>query len=470
MVDDRALPFEIAPCRSRGFQYAGRPFAPDIMSTVAPATPLFADRTQRIGTEAAFAFGALIREVEADGDRVIRCNLGQPDFPLPRHIVEAVKRALDKGLTTYCDPQGIPELRRAVATSVGEHHGLDIDPERVVVYPGGRPPIGFAHMTYSEAGEEVIYPSPGYPLFESFVPYFRCTPVPAVLTEEEGFGLTATQLAPLITEKTGLIFLNFPSNPTGGVATREQLAGLSELILDRTDPDVRVYSDESYEAIVFDGEEHVSIASMPGMEARTIIASGVSKSYAWTGGRVGWAVYPTVEEAQMHRRLSINFFASIPPYNQWGAVEALRSPESLVAIAEMVEAFQRRRDQVVAGLNAIDGITCQNPKGAFYAFPNVAGVLARIGALDAYDELPEEVRTNTSPSTLFQLFLLHRHRVATMDRRSFSVLGSEGQHFLRLSIANADDELAEAVRRIGEAAHDADGFRAFLQSGVALTL
>lgn len=440
------------------------------MTTIAPDRPLFADRVNRIGTEAAFALGTLIRDAEAEGDRIIRCNLGQPDFPLPQHIVEAVKRALDKGLTTYCDPQGIPELRAAVARSVGEHNGLDIDPNRVVVYPGGRPPIGFAHMAYSEAGEEVIYPSPGYPLFESFIPYFKCIPVPVVLRESENFGLTGAQLEPLITDKTGLIFLNFPSNPTGGVATPEQLEGLSELILEKTRSDVRVYSDESYEAITFDGDKHVSIASMPGMEARTIIASGVSKSYAWTGGRVGWAVYPSVEEALVHRKLAINFFASIPPYNQWGAVEALESPESAPAIQKMVEAFQRRRDSVVSGLNAIDGITCQNPKGAFYVFPNVGGALEKIGAIEGFNALPQEVRKDTSPATLFQLFLLHRHRVATMDRRSFSVLGSEGQHFLRISIANADEELDLAVHRIGEAASDADGFHDFLHSGIRLTL
>ncbi len=237
------------------------------MTTATAATHLFANRVERIGTEAAFAFGALIREVEARGERVIRCNLGQPDFPLPKHIAEAVKRAIDRGLTTYCDPQGIPELRAAVAHSVSERHGLDVDPERVVVYPGGRPPIGFAHMSYSEAGEEVIYPSPGYPLFESFIPYFRCMPVPVILREEEGFGLTRTQLEPLLSDRTGLIFLNFPSNPTGGVATREQLEGLSELILEKTGPTVRVYSDESYEAITFDGDEHISIGAMPGMEA-----------------------------------------------------------------------------------------------------------------------------------------------------------------------------------------------------------
>jgi aspartate/methionine/tyrosine aminotransferase len=440
------------------------------MVTAAPVAPLFADRVTRIGTEAAFSFGELISQVEARGERVIRCNIGQPDFPLPDHIAAAVKRALDRGLTTYCDPQGIRELRTAVARKVGEHNGLDIDPERVVVYPGGRPPIGFAHMSYTEVGEEVIYPSPGYPLFESFIPYFRCTPVPLVLREEEGFGLTRTQLAPLLSDKTSLIFLNFPSNPTGGVATREQLEGLSELILERTGPDVRVYSDESYEAITFDGDAHISIASMPGMEARTIIASGVSKSYAWTGGRVGWAVYPTVAEAMVHKRLAINFFASLPPYNQWGAVEALESPESGPAIQAMVEAFQRRRDAVVSGLNAIEGITCQNPKGAFYAFPNVRGVLERLGAIEAFDRLPIEVQEQTSPSTLLTLFLLHNHKVAALDRRSFNVGGSEGQHYIRISTANSDDELAEAVRRIGDAAQDVDGFAHFLHSGVGLTL
>lgn len=443
---------------------------PEGPATAMPSSTLYADRVRRIGTEEAFALGALIRDVEAEGDRVVRCNLGQPDFPLPDHIRRAVVRAMEKGLTTYCDPQGIPELRAAVARSVGERHGLDVDPERVVVYPGGRPAIGFAHMAYSEAGHEVIYPSPGYPLFESFIPYFRCTPVPVVLNEENGFGLGADQLAPLLSDRTKLIFLNFPSNPTGGVASREQLEELSNLILSRTGPDVRVFSDESYEAITFDGDEHISIGSMPGMEDRTIIASGVSKSYAWTGGRVGWAVYPTVEEAKVHRRLAINYFASIPPYNQWGAVEAIESPESPPAIAAMVEAFQRRRDQVVAGLNAIDGVTCQVPRGAFYAFPNVAGVVERLGIDDAYRSLPEATQARTSPATLLQLFLLYRYKVATMDRRSFSERGSDGQHYLRLSTANADEELAEAVERIDQASRDPDGFRAFFDSGVRYTL
>ena len=431
---------------------------------------LFANRVTRIGTEAAFALGGRISEVESGGDQVIRCNLGQPDFPLAHHVTAAVKKALDMGLTTYCDPQGIPELRSSVAKSMGEKHGLNVDPERVVIYPGGRPPIGFAHMIYSEAGEEVIYPSPGYPLFESFIPYFRCNPMPVVLEESDDFALKRDNLEPLLSDRTGLIFLNFPSNPTGGVATRGQLSELAELIIEKTSPNLRVYSDESYEAITFDGDKHTSIASMPGMEARTIIASGCSKTYAWTGGRVGWAVYPTVEEALAHRQLAINYFASIPPYNQWGAIEALESPESVNSIQIMVEAFQRRRDLVVTGLNEISGITCQNPKGAFYAFPNIEGALQNMGGIKAFDALPEDIRTDSSPATLFQLFLLYKYKVATMDRRSFGTLGSEGQHFLRISTANADEELAEAISRIGAASRDADGFRAFLDSGVQLTL
>jgi aspartate/methionine/tyrosine aminotransferase len=170
------------------------------------------------------------------------------------------------------------------------------------------------------------------------------------------------------------------------------------------------------------------------------------------------------------RRLAINYFASIPPYNQWGAIEALESPLSAPAIKEMVDAFQRRRDLVVGGLNAIEGVTCQNPKGAFYAFPNVGDALDRLGAVEAYDRLPEHVRADSSPATLFQLFLLYEYKTATMDRRSFSTLGSDGQHFLRLSTANADEELAEAVRRIDTASRDASGFERFIQSGVRLTL
>ncbi|MDH5760451.1 MAG: aminotransferase class I/II-fold pyridoxal phosphate-dependent enzyme [Gemmatimonadota bacterium] len=434
-----------------------------------PAEIGLATRVALLGTEEAFSFGARIRQVEAEGERVIRCNLGQPDFPLPRHIVAEVVRALEAGMTTYCDPQGLPELRATIAREVGGSRGMDVDPERVVVYPGGRPPIGFAQQAYCNAGDEVVFPTPGYPLFESFVPYVGAVPVPLSLKESRGFSITGEDLAAVLSERTKLVFLNFPSNPTGGVASRADLEDISRAFLKHAPPSARLYSDESYEAIVFDGEEHISLASLPGMESRTIVASGVSKTYSWTGGRVGWAIYPTVAEAKVHRNLNINYFASLPPYNQMGAKLALESDESAPAIREMVEAFQRRRDLVVTGLNEIEGVHCQSPKGAFYAFPNVAGVLEELGALEAFRALDPEVRRRSSPATLFQLFLLHRYRVATMDRRSFGIQGSDGQHFLRLSIATGDQELTAAVDRIARASRDREGFRSFLASGVRLT-
>jgi aspartate/methionine/tyrosine aminotransferase len=431
---------------------------------------LFADRIGVIGTEEAFALGPLIAEVEGESGRVIRCNLGQPDFPLPRHIADAVVEAIRAGQTTYCDPQGLPEVRRAIATKVGADRAMDIDPERVVVYAGGRPPIGLTQHAYLEAGDEVIYPSPGYPLFESFIRYIGGMPVPLRLREESGFNFTGEDLGRLITARTKMIFLNFPSNPTGGVASREQLAEIAAVILERTDASTRVYSDEAYEAIVFDGARHVSIASLPGMAERTIIASGASKTYSWTGGRIGWGVFPTVAEAKVQRRLTINYFASIPPYNQLGVKTALESAESPPAIAAMVSAFSRRRELVVGALNATAGITCQNPRGAFYVFPNVSGVLQRLGAIELFESLPAEIKRRSSPATLLQLFLLYRYRVATMDRRSFGVLGSEGEHFLRISIATGDEDLAEAMQRIAAASADTAGFGEFVTSGRRLTL
>src|SRR5210317_1803426 len=440
----------------------------DDYRAIPPHTAVFANRVKLIGTEAAFGFGSRILAVEkTDGERVIRCNLGQPDFPLPEHIADAVIASIRAGQTTYCDPQGLPELREALARRIATDRGLpDIDPERVVVYPGARPSIGFAQQSYCERGDEIIYPTPGYPLYESYIPYVGAQPVPIKLCEDDGFSLTTEELAPLISDHTRLIYLNFPSNPTGGVASLDQLRSLSELILQKTPANVRVYSDEAYESIVFDGEKHVSIASVPGMEARTIIASAVSKTYSWTGGRVGWAVYPSVREAKVHRNLNINYFASIPPYNQEGTRVALESPKSEPAIQQMTAAFQRRRDQVIAGLNRIGGIRCQHPKGAFYVFPNIGGVVENLGVQQAFDRLPEETRRHSSPATLFQLFLLYRYHVATMDRRSFGALDSEGQHFLRLSIATGAADLAEAVETIKLAASDAEGFHAFMRSGV----
>jgi aspartate/methionine/tyrosine aminotransferase len=435
--------------------------------TAAPsrqARSLFADRVAMIDTENAFKVGPYIKQLEDDGHQVVRCNIGEPDFPLPRHIAEEVKRQIDNDMTHYNDPQGILPLREAIAHTMGRDRGLRITPDRVVVFPGAKPPIGFTQQTYCNAGDEVIYPSPGFPIYESFVRYIGATAVPLHLDESSDFSFRGADLAKLMTDRTKLVFINFPSNPTGGVATSAQLQEIAQVI-GKAGPEVRVYSDEVYEKIIFDGHKHVSIASLPGMEERTIIVSGVSKSYSWTGGRVGWAVFPTAEEAAVFKNLNINYFSCLPAYNQMGAKVALESPESEIAISEMVDAFSMRRDFVVDALNSIPGIRCQNPKGAFYVFPNIAGVCEQLGAIEAHAMLPEPLRDVTTPSTLFQLFLLFRHHVATLDRKSFGRIGSEGRHYLRLSIATSLDQLRVGMERLSRASRDADGFREFVKEG-----
>ncbi len=426
---------------------------------------LFSKRTALIDTENAFKVGPYIAGIEKAGHTVIKCNLGEPDFALPGHIGAEIKRQIDNDLTHYCDPQGILPLREAIAKDMGEKRGLPITPDRVVVFPGGKPPIGLCQQAYTDPGDEVIYPSPGFPIYESFVRYLGAVPVPLHLHEESGFSFTGADLEKLITDKTRLIYICFPSNPTGGVATGEELEDIAGVILRKAPERCRVYSDEIYENILFDGSEHLSIASIPGMAERTIIASGASKSYSWTGGRIGWAAFPTVEEAQVFKNLNINYFSCIPAYNQMGAKVAIESPESKPAIEKMVSAFQERRDSVVKGLNAIDGITCQNPKGAFYVFPNIGAVCESLGAVDFHDKLPGDMKSKTSPATLFQMFLLFQYYVATMDRKSFGQIGAEGKHFLRISIATGLDDLRQGVERIAEASRDKDGFRAFVEKG-----
>lgn len=429
---------------------------------------LYSERTFRIDTENAFKVGPYIVEVEKAGNKVIRCNLGEPDFPLPKHIVNAVKDALDKDMTHYCDPQGILPLREAVAGYISKSRGLNITPDRVVVFPGGKPPIGFCQQVYCNEGDEIIYPSPGFPIYESFIKYVGAKPVPLHLDEEKGFSFTGDELAPLITPKTKLIYLNFPSNPTGGVATPEQLEGIAKVIKDKCSPDIRIYADEIYENILFDGSTLHSITAVKGMEKNTVIVSGASKSYSWTGGRIGWAVFPTAEEAQVFKNLNINYFSCIPAYNQMGAVCAITSPESPPAIKKMVTAFQERRDIVVSGLNKIEGVKCQLPKGAFYVFPNIAGLCQNLGVMDAFEKLPHDVKAKTSPSTLVQMFLLFKYYVASMDRKSFGRIGTEKMHYLRLSIATGKDDLVEALKRIEKACHDRNGFAAYVKEGKKL--
>jgi aspartate/methionine/tyrosine aminotransferase len=426
---------------------------------------LFSKRAGLIDTENAFKIGPQIRAIEEQGKRVIKCNLGEPDFPVPDFIKDEVKRQLDLDNTHYCDPQGVFTLRKAIAKHFSETRGIKATADRIVVFPGAKPPIGLCQQTYCDPGDEIVYPSPGFPIYESFIAYFGAQPIPVHLKEEKNFTLSGKDIGDVITDKTKMIFLNFPSNPTGGVASPEQLRDIAYVIQGRCSENVRVFSDEVYEHILFDGNKHHSIISCPGMEKITIPVSGASKSFSWTGGRIGWTLFPTSEEAEVFRNLNINYLSCIPPYNQEGARIALESPLGQDSIRHMVTIFQERRDLVVDGLNEIKGIRCQKPKGAFYVFPNIEEVCKNLEIMEAFQSLPADLKQRTSPSTLFQMFLLFEYQVATMDRKSFGRIGTENLHYLRLSIATDTESLKEGLKRIATAAQDRKGFSQFFEKG-----
>ena len=422
---------------------------------------LFAERNSRIDTENAFKVGPHIVRVEQQKCAVIKLNLGEPDFSVPQHIKAEIKRQLDLDNTHYCDPKGLLSLRQAISKQINETRGLKTNPEQVVVFPGGKPSIGLAQQVYCEPGDEVIYPSPGFPIYESFIPYVRAVPVPLQLEESANFTFSPEQLANLITPRTKLIYLNFPSNPTGGVAGKELLEATAKVILERCHPNVRVYSDEIYENIIFDGQQHHSISSVPEMAERTIIAGGFSKTYAWTGGRVGYAVFPSVKEADVFKTLNINYFSCVPPYNQEAAREALENPLSKIAVKEMVQTFETRRNLIWQKINEIPGITCQKPGGAFYLFPNISGVCENLGLIEKHQRLSKEQQS--SPDNIFQMFALYEHQVAVLDRKSFGQIGADGKYFLRLSIAADQAVLEEGVQRLKAASEDLSGLDKFLK-------
>jgi aspartate/methionine/tyrosine aminotransferase len=425
--------------------------------------PLLADRIEALGTENAFKLGVDIQRVLDRGIDVVKLNLGEPDFDSAPHINRVGSEQIMAGNSHYTDPQGIYSLRQTVARHVTRTRGVQVGPERVVVTPGAKPSIGYTMQTYVNPGDEVIYPSPGFPIYESWVTYVGATPCPLRLSEERGFAFTADDLAALVTDRTKVIILNSPSNPTGGVLSGDDLRGLASVVRERCRPDVRILSDEVYEHILFDGEKHRSIFTEDRMAERTVLVSGHSKGFAMTGWRLGWAVLPTPEEAAVFKQLNINIVSCVPPFIQEAGRAAYESPESVATTGAMVRAFQERRNWVVPALNEIEGIRCQMPKGAFYVFPNVGGACERLGILEAWEALPDAQRGQTSPSAMLQRFLLYRYGVATMDRDSFGAIGAAGQHFLRLSIAASLDRLSEGVRRIATAVDDSLGFRAFIE-------
>ena len=370
---------------------------------------------QRLGTETAFEVLARARGLEAQGRRVIHLEIGEPDFMTPSNIVEAGARALRDGHTHYCPAPGLPELRAACADHLSRHRRLPIDPARVVVAPGAKPFLFFGVLATCDPGDEVIYPNPGFPIYESVIRWAGATPVPLPLTEQHGFAFTAEQLAERLTGRTKLVILNSPANPTGGIVDAALNAEIARVLGDH---DCWVLSDEVYAEMLYDAE-HDTIAGHQGLLDRTILVDGFSKTFAMTGWRLGYAALPEplVEPVT---RLLINSVSCTPPAIQLAGVEALTGPRD--EINTMLAEFRCRRDAIVKGLNTLPGVSCLMPRGAFYAFPNISGT--GLSAKELADRL------------------LYDGGVAALAGTAF---GEYGEGHLRLSYANSMENLEEAV-------------------------
>jgi aspartate/methionine/tyrosine aminotransferase len=378
-----------------------------------------AARMSSIGTEGAFAVSARARALEAQGRPMIHLQIGEPDFDTPTHVREAAKRALDEGATHYAPFPGIPELRQAIAADVTRRKGFEADPSRVFVTVGGKGVMLYAILGLIDPGDEVIVPDPGYPIYESLTRFIGATPVPIPIRQAHEFRLDVDELAGLITPRTRMIVINSPANPTGGVLTREDNERIADLAIRH---DLIVLADEIYGRILYDGAEHVSIASLPGMAERTIVLDGFSKTFAMTGWRLGYAIVPPPLVGPFGT-LIINTISCAPTFAQVGAVEALRGPQD--AVDAMVVEFRARRDLVVDGLNAIPGIRCLRPQGAFYVFPDITA-------------------TGLSGAELADR-LLHEAGVCVLAGTAFGGLGTD---HIRISYANSRENLTEALGRI----------------------
>lgn len=372
----------------------------------------------RLGTETAFEVLVRARGLEAQGRHIIHLEIGEPDFDTPRHIVEAAKDALDQGWTHYGPTQGLPELRQAIATYVSRTRGLEFGPDRVCVVPGGKPIIFFPMMALLDPGDEVIYPNPSFPIYESMINYLDAVPVPMPLIESRGFTFDLDLFRSKLTARTKLVILNSPANPTGGVIPAEDIAAMAEILRDR---DVMVLSDEIYSRMSY-GRPPVSIATFPGMFDKTIILDGFSKTYAMTGWRMGYGVMPPFLVAAVVR-LMVNSNSCTASFTQRAGIAALEGPQE--PAEEMIAEFRRRRDVFVAELNTIPGFRCPMPEGAFYAFPNIEG-------------------TGWKSKPLADA-LLEQAGVACLSGTAF---GAFGEGYIRFSYANSLDNLMEAAKRV----------------------
>jgi aspartate aminotransferase len=378
-----------------------------------------AQRMSRLGTETAFEVLNKARALERLGRNIIHLEIGEPDFDTPPNVVEAGIDALRKGWTHYGPSAGQPELRQAIAEDVSRSRGVKVTSDEVVVVPGGKPIIFFSLLALADVGDEIIYPNPGFPIYESMIDYVGAIAVPIRLREEKDFGFDVDELASLITERTRLIILNSPQNPTGGVLGKQDISDIATAIGDRN---IMVLSDEIYSRLIFNGE-HYSIMSVPGFQERTILLDGFSKTYAMTGWRMGYGVMRP--DLAIHlTRLMTNSNSCTASFTQVAGIEAIRGDQS--SVDHMRAEFQRRRDVFVAGLNRIKGFSCRMPKGAFYVFPNVT-------------------RTGWKSKKLADA-LLEEAGVACLSGTAF---GNFGEGYLRFSVANSIENIEKALDRVG---------------------
>ena len=387
----------------------------------ASTAPGLADSLDRLGTETAFSVLARAKALEREGRSIIHLEIGEPDFATPAHVVEAAHRALLDGQTHYCASAGLPELREAAAHDLSARRGgIPVDPANVMIANGAKPFLFFTILAVCNPGDEVIYPDPGFPIYESAIRWAGATPVPLALHEDRDFAFDLDELASLLTPRTKLVILNSPQNPTGGVLSAEDCAAAARLIAGTR---AWVLSDEVYGRMLYEGE-FATVASDPELLGRTVILDGFSKTYAMTGWRCGFAAVPTALVDPL-TRFFVNSTSCVPPFIQLAGVAALTGPQD--EPLGMVEEFHRRRDLVVDGLNALPGVSCRRPRGAFYVFPNVAGT-----GIPA-DDLARR--------------LLDESGVAVLAGSAFGTVGKDN---LRLSYANSQENLHEALRRMKE--------------------
>ena len=381
-------------------------------------------RQDRLGTETAFETLAKAKKLEALGKNIVHLEIGEPDFDSPSYVISAAKKALDNGFTHYGPSAGQPELREAIAIHQGEFNGYDISPDKVIVTPGGKPVMFFSILALIEEGDEVIYPDPGFPIYESMINYAGGVPVPMKLEESKNFNANIEELKKLITNKTKMIIVNSPNNPCGSVTSVEDLEQIAKLAIEN---DIVVLSDEIYKEMYYEGE-HYSISRFEGMRERTIILDGFSKSYAMTGWRLGYGIFPEFM-IEAITKLMTNSVSCTSVFSQMAAIEAIKGPRDFTL--NMMQEFRKRREIVFNGLNSIDGINCKLPLGAFYAFPNISGT-----------GLSSEEFANRA---------LYDYGVALLSGTAF---GQHGDGYIRISFANSEDNLSKAIDKLSKMISD----------------